>query len=113
MLTPVAQTASKPSEWYVPYLGPAPYSFDVGQNPTYERTKKVSHASITSASLTLGDLSVTLTGVATWLLPSVTLLIELLTPFFKKEIGKAIAKEGQKQVNDAIDDIYSGKTRIE
>jgi hypothetical protein len=114
VLTPLAVPAGEPSQWYVPYVGPLPYSFPLAGHQDYAHTKTVSHAAVPAGGLTieLASLHVDLGGVIEWLLPFVGKIADALANWLRNVWGAILAAGAAEAFNGALDDLYSGKMRI-
>lgn len=112
VLTPIAKTSQVPAQWYVPYIGPIPYSFGYIANEIYSLTKSVSHANVTNLNVVFGDLHVSISGLAGYLLGFYGVIIASLASFFRDNIANELANTTKDKVNSVLDDIYSGAMRV-
>jgi len=110
MVTPVAVPASEPDQWYVPYVGPLPYSYDTApfagtQGPA---TSSILSGTVDSLTLQLGTVSVDVGNDV------VNELIDLaLQPEeARSALAGYLATEIVSALNSEVEGIFSGTTRV-
>lgn len=113
MVTPLAIVEKTPSQWYIPFVGPKPYSSVMNANQVFDHTRQISHAAIENIEITFEDLDVSIGGAVAWLAPVLPMIISLLGNFLRNELGSLLADAGKGVVNGMVDDIYAGRKRLD
>ncbi|MDX6698559.1 MAG: Vacuolar protein sorting-associated protein 62 [Solirubrobacteraceae bacterium] len=103
MVTPVAVPGQDPAQWYVPYVGPLPYSYATAP---YATTSLISHASIATTALVIGTITVDVGN------PTEDWLLDLLLAAFKSTLEGDVATALESEVNALLTSVYSGARRV-
>lgn len=102
LVTPVA-VSSDPLQWYVPYVGPGPYSY---ANPPFATTTAINSGSVTSFELTYGVMTAS-TGNA-----ALDAALNVALALAKASIEGSVSAAAMSAVNALLTSIYDGTARI-
>lgn len=103
LITPVAIPAGDETQWYVPYVGPLPYSY--GASP-FTTTTQINSGAILGLKITVGQLSVDVGNTA------LDAAIDILLSLFKKTIEEDLSTALQQNINTLLVSIYDGTVRV-
>ena len=110
MVTPVAVPASEPEQWYVPYVGPLPYSYDTAPFAAMSRsaTSSILSGTVDNLTLQLGTVSVDVGNDVINELIDLALQSEEV----RSALGGYLATEIASALNSEVESIFSGTTRV-
>lgn len=104
LITPVAIPACDETQWYVPYLGPLPYSY---ATQAFATTTQISSGSISELKFTVGDIKVDVGDN-----PVLDAMLDILLQCFKQALEKDVSDALQKEINMLLVSIYDGTERV-
>jgi hypothetical protein len=103
MITPVVIPSDDPAQWYVPYVGPLPYSY---ATVPFATSSLINNGSVTAVRVRVE--AVTASVGVEW----EDAVIDWLLVLFKQTIEDCLADALKGQVNALLADVYSGVRRI-
>jgi hypothetical protein len=104
LVTPVAIPASEPTQWYVPYVGPLPYSY---ATRLFETTTLISSGSISQLTGTVSDITVNVGNII------LDLIIDALLCVLKQTLEHGVSATLRGKINEFLQSLYDGTTRLE
>lgn len=103
MVTPVARPGTGPEQWYVPYVGPLPYSY---ATKSFETTAAICNATIATLALDYGAIDIDVGS--SW----EDAIIDTLLGLFKQTIETDLSNALQEAVNEQLRAVFSGTRRV-
>jgi hypothetical protein len=103
VVTPLAVPADDSTHWYVPYVGPQPFSY---ATPPFATTQMISDASLATVTVTAGTITVDV-GNAT-----LDAIIDGLILLVKQQLENTLASALQGAVNGLLGNLYDGTKRF-
>jgi hypothetical protein len=103
LITPVAIPRTTPAQWYVPYVGPAPYSY---ATPPWSITSAISSGTVSSLAITFDDITVD-TGSELLDLP-----LDIFLALIRTTIETGAASALRAVVNTLLQSVYEGTRRV-
>jgi hypothetical protein len=112
--TRVPLATSGSGQWYVPYIGPAPYSFGLCPN-SFAQTSTVSLSWVDGNGLgiNVNNLTLNLSGLVPVLFGSLSFIVEMLTSFLRQQLVTLAVPPLVGAINGVLSDVYQGKTRVD
>jgi len=104
LVTPVAIPATDPTQWYVPYVGPLPYSY---ATQPFATTTMIASATFSSLTITVGTITV---DVGNNLVED--LLIDLLLAVFTQALEQHASSALQDDLNALLISYWAGRKRF-
>ncbi len=103
MITPVARPVSGPAQWYIPYVGPLPYSY---ATKPFETTAAICDATMATLALTYEAIEVDVGS--SW----EDAIIDALLVLFKQTIENDLSNVLRETVNDQLSEVFGGTRRV-
>lgn len=103
LITPVAIPQTTPSQWYVPYVGPSPYSY---ASKPWSTTNAINSGTVTALSITFDSITVDAGS------PILEAAIDLILSLIRKTIEHDAAATLAAAINTYLQSLYEGVRRV-
>jgi hypothetical protein len=103
LITPIAIPQTTPAQWYVPYVGPSPYSY--GAKP-WSTTTAINSGTVSALTITFDSITVEVGS------PILEIVIDLILALVRKTIEHDAAAALADAVNAYVKSVYDGTRRV-
>ena len=103
LITPMAIPQTTPEQWYVPYVGPSPYSY--GTQP-WSTTTAINSGTVSALTITFDTITVNAGS------PTLDIVIDLILALVRKTIERDAAAALANAINEYVKSLYDGTRRV-